>query len=88
MSMRKREDPITCDLCGQASCDWDVIGEESWEECNIQKKNKAVSYHAYRMYTHIRHGVLHYFDQEALPVCIYGEIMDSWPDPNHEYIGF
>ncbi len=49
---------------------------------------KAVRYHAYRIYTQIRHGVLHWFDHRPLPVCVYGEIMDSWLDPNHVYIGF
>ncbi len=27
-------DPVPCDLCGQTPCDWDVFGEEIWEECN------------------------------------------------------
>jgi len=41
-----------------------------------------------RQYTHMRHGILHWFDQRQLPVCVCGEILDSWPDPNHIYIGF
>jgi hypothetical protein len=31
---------------------------------------------------------MHRFDRRQLPVCVCGEIMDSWPDPNHEYVGF
>jgi hypothetical protein len=49
--------------------------------------NKAVRYHAYQLYSHMRHGVLWHFDHRPLPVCVRGEIMDSWPDPNH-YVGF
>ncbi len=51
-------------------------------------ENKAIRYHAYKMYTRLSHGVLRRFDCRPLPVSIHGEIMDSWPDPNHQYIGF
>jgi len=85
-------DPVTCNLCSQLPCDWDVFGEEIWKECNIMKEegsdNKVVHYHAYKMYTCLRYGVLYCFDYRPLPVCICGEILDSWPDPNHEYVGF
>ncbi len=85
-------DVVTCDLCGQAPCDWDTFGEEIWEECNNMKEagsdNKAVRFHAYKMYTRLRHGVLRRFDRRPLPVCVRGEIVDSWPDPNHQYVGF
>jgi hypothetical protein len=85
-------DPVTCYLCGQAPCDWDVFGEDIWEECNNMKEggsdNKAVMYHAYKLYTRMRHGVLQRFDHRPLPICVRGEIMDLWPDPNHEYVGF
>jgi len=36
----------------------------------------------------MRHGVLRKYDQRPLPVCVSGEIMDNWPDPNHVYVGF
>jgi hypothetical protein len=43
-------DPVACDPCGQAPCDWDVFGEKIWEECNSLKEegldNKAVRFHA------------------------------------------
>ena len=85
------EEVVICDLCGQVPCDWDTFGKEIWEECNGLKDqgmdNKAVCYHAYRMYTRLRHGVLHCFDRRPLPVCVQGEIMDEWLDPNHEYVG-
>jgi hypothetical protein len=85
-------DPVPSDLCGQTPCDWDVFSEEIWEECNLMKEqgseNKAIRYHAYKMYTRLSHGVLRRFDCRPLPVSIHGEIMDSWPDPNHQYIGF
>jgi len=85
-------DPVPCNLWGQTPCDWDVFGEEIWEECNLMKEqgseNEAMRYHAYKMYTRLRHGVLWCFDRRPLPVCICGEIMDSWPDPNHQYVGF
>jgi hypothetical protein len=85
-------DPVACDLFGQAPCDWDSFGEEIWEECNSLKEggldNKVVRFHAYKLYTRVRHGILHHFDQRPLPICIHGEIIDSWPDPNHSYTGF
>jgi hypothetical protein len=30
--------PATCDLCGQAPCDWELFGEEIWDECNNLKE--------------------------------------------------
>jgi hypothetical protein len=85
-------EPVTCDLCGQTPCEWEVFGEEIWEECNSLKEadmeNKAVRHHAYKMYTRMRHGVLHRFDRRPLPVCIRGEIMDAWPEADHVYVGF
>jgi hypothetical protein len=84
--------PATCDLCGQAPCDWELFGEQIWEECNSMKEegsdNKAVRYHAYKLYTSLRHGILRCYDRQPLPVCVHGEIMDSWPDPDHVYVGF
>jgi hypothetical protein len=84
--------PATCDLCGQAPCDWELFGEQIWEECNSMKEegsdNKAVRYHAYKLYTSLRHGILRRYDRRPLPVCVRGEIMDSWPDPDHVYVGF
>ncbi len=75
--------PVTCNLCGQAPYDWELFGEEIWEECNRMKEqgsdNKAVWYHAHKMYTQ---------DQQPLPFCVRGEIMDSWPDPDHVYLRF
>ncbi len=85
------DEPVLCSLCGQVPCDWESFGEEIWEECELLKNqgadNKQVWFHAYKMYTHLRHSALHRFDRWPLPVCIRGEIMDSWPDPNHEYVG-
>ncbi len=84
--------PVSCELCGQAPCDWDTFGEEIWEECNGLKEqgieNKAVRFHAYKLYTRMRHGILRRFDRRRLPVCVREEILDSWPDPNHSYVGF
>jgi hypothetical protein len=46
-------DPMLCNLCSQAPCDWENYGEEIWEECNSLKEqgmeNKAVRFHAYKM---------------------------------------
>ena len=85
------DEPVLCSLCGQV-CDWESFGEEIWEECELLKgqgaDNKQVWFHAYKMYTCLRHGVLRRFHRRPLPVCIRGEIMDSCPDPNHEYVGF
>ncbi len=84
--------PVTCDLCSQAPCDWEVFVKEIWEECNSMKEqrsdDKAARCHTYKMYTYMRHGVLCCFDQPPLPACVHGEIMDSWPDPDHVYVGF
>jgi hypothetical protein len=85
-------DPPVCDLCGPAPCDWDNYGEEIWEECNNLKEvgfeNKAVRFHAYKLYTRMRHGVLRRFDHRPLPVCVHGEVMDAWPEANHVYVSF
>lgn len=91
-SSEEEEEPIPCTLCGQVPCDWDSFGEEIWEECEALKAqgadNKQVRFHAYKLYTRLRHGILRRFDRRPLPVCVRGEIMDSWPDANHEYVGF
>jgi hypothetical protein len=85
-------EPVPCTLCGQVPCDWDSFGEEIFEDCEELKAqgadNKQVRFHAYKLYTRLRHGILRRFDRRPLPVCVRGEIMDSWPDPNHEYVGF
>ena len=61
-----KADPIICDLCGQSPCDWDTYIEELWDECNSLKEggadNKAVCFHAYKLYTRMRHGMLRHFD--------------------------
>jgi hypothetical protein len=76
-----KADPIIFYLCGQSPCDWDTYGEELWEECNRLKEagadNKAVCFHAYKLYTWMGRGVLHHFDRRPLPVCARGEILDS-----------
>jgi len=63
---QSEEELVTCDMCGQGPCDWETFGEEIWEECQGLKDqgldNTAVWYYAYRMYTRMRHGVLHHFD--------------------------
>jgi len=91
-ALEENKDPVICDLCGQAPCDWEPFGEKIWEECNGMKEagsdNKAVHFHAYTMYTHLCYGVLQRFDRRPLPVCVRGKIMDSWPDPNHVCTGF
>ena len=88
----EEEEVVVCEMCGQTPCDWETFGEEIWEECQGLKQqgldNNAIRYHAYRMYTRLRHGVLRRNDRRPLPVCVRGEIMDEWPDPNHEYVGF
>jgi hypothetical protein len=90
--MMEQEEPVPCTLCGQEPCDWDTFGEEIWDDCEELKSqgadNKQVRFHAYKLYTRLRHGVLRRFDRRPLPVCVRGEIMDSWPDPNHVYVGF
>jgi hypothetical protein len=91
-ALSEKEDRVVCDLCSQAPCDWETFGEEIWEECNSLKEggldNKAVRFHAYKMYTHMRHGVLQHFDRRPFSVCVRGEIMDAWPEANHVYVGF
>jgi hypothetical protein len=53
-----------------------------------KRTNKEVRFYAYRLYTRMRHGVLRKYDRSPLPVCVRGEIIDNWPDPNHVYVGF
>jgi hypothetical protein len=61
-ALEENKDPVICDLCGQAPCDWESFGEEIWEECNGMKEagsdSKAARFHAYTMYTRLRNGVL------------------------------
>jgi len=63
---QSEEEVVTCDMCGQGPCDWETFGREIWEECQGLKEqgldNMAVRYHAYRMYTWMRHSVLRQFD--------------------------
>jgi hypothetical protein len=81
-----------CVYCGQNPCDWVTFEADICEECGEleQEKcnNKEIRYHAYRLYTRLRYGVLRKFDRRPLPICVRGEIMDNWPDPNHSYVGF
>jgi len=84
--------PVTCELCGQAPCDWETFREEIWKECNGLKEqgveNKAIQFHVYKLYKRMRHDILRHFDRRHLPVCVRGEILGSWPDSNHSYAGF
>jgi hypothetical protein len=81
-----------CTYCGKNPCDWVTFEAEICEECEElveqSRSNKEVRFHAYRLYTRLRHGVLRKFDRRPLPICVRGEIMDNWPDPNHNYVGF
>jgi hypothetical protein len=69
--------PATCDLCSQAPCDWELFGEQIWEECNSMKEEGSDN-----------KGILCRYDHRPLPVCVRCEIMDSWPDPDHVYVRF
>ena len=84
--------PKPCELCGQSPCDWISFGDQIIEECDeMMDQNlptNQIRFHAYRLYTQLRFGVLHKHDRRPLPVCVCGEIMDSYPDPNHQYVGF
>jgi hypothetical protein len=84
--------PEPCKLCGQTPCDWISFGDQISEECDEMMEqnqpNKQIHYHAYQLYTWLRFGGLCKHDRRPLPVCVCGEIMDSYPDPNHQYVGF
>jgi hypothetical protein len=81
-----------CVYCGQIPCDWLTFETEICGECeqleDEKRNNKEIRHHAYRLYTRLRHGVLRKFDRRPLLICVRGEIMDNWPDPNHSYVGF
>jgi hypothetical protein len=81
-----------CVYCGQNPCDWVSFEADICEECEVleqeKRNNKEIRYHAYRLYTRLRFGALRKFDRRPLPICVRGEIMDNWPDPNHTYVGF
>ncbi len=72
-ALEENKDPVICDLCGQAPCDWESFGEEIWEECNGMKEagsdNKAVRFHAYTMYTRLRYGVFDALIEDPCP-CV------------------
>jgi hypothetical protein len=75
-----------CDFCGQQPCDWEMFGDQIAEECD--EMVEKIRFHGYKLYTRLKHGVLRRYDRRELPVCVRGEIMDSYPDPNHKYVGF
>jgi len=81
-----------CTYCGQNPCDWVRFEVEICEECEQlveeNRSNKEVRFHAYRLYTRLRHGVLRKFDRRPLPICVRGEIMDNWPERSRNYVGF
>jgi len=81
-----------CDFCGQQPCDWEMFGDQIAEECDEMVENgipkNEIHFHAYKLYTRLKHGVLRRCDCCKLPVCVQGEIIDSYPDPNHKYVGF
>jgi hypothetical protein len=81
-----------CVYCGQIPCDWSTFETEICGECEQLEdekcNNKEIHHHAYRLYTRLRHGVLRKFDRRPLPICVRGEIMDNWPDPNHSLVRF
>ena len=47
-----------------------------------------IHFHAYKLYSRLKRDALKRYDRRELPVCVQGEIMDSYPDPNHKYVGF
>jgi hypothetical protein len=71
--LEDKESPVVCELCGQAPCDWQLFSEEIWEDCNGLKEagadNKAVRFHAYKMYTGLRHGILQCLIEDPCP-CV------------------
>jgi hypothetical protein len=86
----KEEPP--CDFCGQVPCDWVTFADDICDVCDQLKdsgmENNQVRFHAYREYTRLKHGVLHKHDCRPLPICVRSEIIDCWPDPNGNYVGF
>jgi len=83
---------VECVICGQTPCDWITFGDELCEECDSLKDqnspNKSIRPHAYRTSIRLKLGVLHRYDRRPLPMCVYSEIIDSYPDPNGNYVGF
>ncbi|MFO0446623.1 MAG: hypothetical protein ACK51L_03045 [bacterium] len=90
-TVQVKEEP-PCELCGQVPCDWQTFSEDICEVCDELKDsglpNNQVRFQAYREYTRLRHGVLRKHDRRPLPFCVRSEIMDCWPDPNGQYVGF
>jgi len=81
------QDATVCNLCAQHPCDGVTFGDAICEECDVMADKKfppkMIQFHAYKLYTRLRHGVLHKFDHRPLPICVRGEIMDYWPEPDH-----
>jgi hypothetical protein len=54
-------DATPCDLCAQSPCDWITFGDTICEECDLMADEKypekMIRFHAYKLYTHLRHGV-------------------------------
>jgi hypothetical protein len=81
-----------CEFCGQVPCDVVTFWDDICVVCDGYKDNgldnNQVRFQAYREYTRLKHGVLRKYDRRPLPMCVRSEIMDSWPDPNCNYVGF
>jgi hypothetical protein len=81
-----------CSVCGQVPCDWETFGDKIFDEGMELKgsglENNQVQDHAYHHYTLLRHGVLRRHDCHPLPVCVRTEIMENWPNPYRNYVGF
>ncbi len=86
------KDGPPCEFCGQVPCDVDTFWDDICVVCDGYKDNgldnNQVRFHTYREYTRLKHGVLRRYDRRPLPMCVHSEIMDSWPDPNRNYVGF
>jgi hypothetical protein len=90
-AMHGKEEP-PCDFCGQVPFDWVTFADDICEVCDQLKdsgmENNQVRFHAYHEYTRLKHGVLRKCDRRPLSICARSEIIDSWPDPNSNYVGF
>ena len=61
---------------------------EELKENDQTLTNKNLQFHLYRLASENIHGRLGAGRRIPLPRCVQGDIMDLYPDCNHDYVGF
>ena len=85
-------DPNTCPFCFRSPCIVDQEHEnvvelcEPLEEAGLQPRE--IRYQLYRHFIDALYGRLGKRNRKELPKCVVSEIHDSYPQCDHNYVGF